>query len=115
MLEALFSGVASFVLRIAMPAVRAAIQAVLKELNITKQDATSATPHAKAAKDIDDEISDMERSAARAGRPLSSRDEEHIDELNRKRPRNLQTLKKLKEQRWRRSWPPNLIYSKHPT
>lgn len=97
MLDALFSGVASFVLRIAKPIIQAAIQAVLQELNITKRDRTPPTQHAKAAKDIDEEISDMERSAARAGRPLSPHDEERIDELKLKKAEEFSNFERAKK------------------
>lgn len=97
MLDALFSGVASFVIRVVKPVIQAAIQAVLQELNITNKNRTSATPHAKAVTDIDEEISDMERSAARAGRRLSPSDEEQIDELNRKKAEEFSNFQQVKK------------------
>ena len=82
MLDALFSGIASFVLRIAKPAIQAAIKAVLTELNISRGSSSDARPHSQAARDIDEEISERERSAARSGRPLSPKEQEIIEELN---------------------------------
>lgn len=83
MLEALFGGVASFVLRIAKPVFNAVVKAVLNELNITTREVRPASEHEKTAKNIDEEISAMERSAARAGR-MSARDQDQL--LSRRHP-----------------------------
>lgn len=85
MLDALFGGIVSFVIKVAKPVAQAVIRAVLGELNITSSSMPSPRALSHTTRELDQEISDRERAAALSGRPMSQREADLVAELSRKK------------------------------
>ena len=85
MLEALFSGVFSFLVRVVKPVIQAVLRAIVQEISPPHREAPNPLRQAQLVKEIDQEMEDRERHAARGGRSLTTQELSALEDLSRQK------------------------------